>query len=225
MYNHQGLAFSWSQTSRFFFFYVCVCVCLVEPSGASGGHLTDSRPRSLTGKFWRPGWRGGVSFWHFSVKFRRWATGRRDTGRCCSWCRPSPRLLVPLSWSGRSGPVSVLSVRVSAGLLRRRPRSAAGVPGWTAPPGRAAGAARWAGWAPGCLKLRTCPLGAFCRPAARCPHWPSCSALTSAPTRSHRCENNGHKMPETRAESPQPRLLWDRSKELNPVKAASVVVY
>lgn len=67
-----------------------------------------------------------------------------------------------LSWTGRSAPVWAPSAPVAEGWRPHRGRSPAGVRGWTAPPGRADGGARWAGWALGFLKLRTC----------RSPRWP-----------------------------------------------------
>lgn len=76
-----------------------------------------------------------------------------------------------LSWSGRSVPVWALSARASGGWPRRRARWPGGVPGCTGPRGRAAGAARRPGSAPGYQKLRTSPGWApFSRSAARCPH-------------------------------------------------------
>lgn len=78
-----------------------------------------------------------------------------------------------LSWTDRSGLVWVPFVRVSEGWARHRDRWPGGVPGWTAPPGRAAWAARWAGWARGYLKHRTSLGGVLWCLAARCPHSPS----------------------------------------------------
>lgn len=117
-----------------------------------------SSVRHLMRDFWRPS-EGGEWAWSVGTWWglKTGATGTRDTGRCCSWCRQGLHPLVPLSWSGRSGPVWVPSGPASVGWVLPRGRQPVGVRGWTVPRAQAAVEAHWGGWAPGSLRSRTCP--------------------------------------------------------------------